>query len=51
MRLTLDKQNEFAREMLAQMGSELGDVLVEEILNADQSTRRASGSSASALRL
>ncbi len=38
MRLTLDKQNEFAREMLSQMGSELGDVLVEEILNADQST-------------
>ncbi len=38
MRLTLDKQNEFARELIAQMGSELGDTLVGEILNADQST-------------
>ena len=38
MRLTLDKQNEFAREMVAEMGAELGDTLVGEILNADQST-------------
>lgn len=38
MRLTLDKQNEFAKEMLVQMATELGDVLVGEILNADQST-------------
>jgi pyruvate-ferredoxin/flavodoxin oxidoreductase len=38
MRLTLDKQNEFARELVAQMGSELGDVMAGEILNADQST-------------
>jgi pyruvate-ferredoxin/flavodoxin oxidoreductase len=37
MRLTLDKQNEFAREIVAGMGSELGDNLVSEILNADQS--------------
>ena len=36
MRLTLDKQNEFARELLATMGSELGDSLVAEILEADQ---------------
>ena len=38
MRLTLDKQNEFARELLAAMGAELGDDLVGEILNADQTT-------------
>ncbi len=38
MRLTLDKQNEFAREMLTEMGAELGDTLVADILNADQST-------------
>ena len=37
MRLTLDKQNEFAREMLAEIGAEVGDTLVDEILNADQS--------------
>jgi pyruvate-ferredoxin/flavodoxin oxidoreductase len=36
MRLTLDKQNEFARELLASMGAELGDTLVKEILEADQ---------------
>lgn len=36
MRLTLDKQNEFARELIASMGAELGDTLVAEILNADQ---------------
>ena len=38
MRLTLDKQNEFARELLTSMGAELGDSLVSEILNADQTT-------------
>ncbi|MBA4376680.1 MAG: pyruvate:ferredoxin (flavodoxin) oxidoreductase [Anaerolinea sp.] len=38
MRLTLDKQNEFAREMLSGMGAELGDILISEIFNADQST-------------
>jgi len=37
MRLTLDKQNEFAREIIAGMGGELGDELVSGILNADQS--------------
>ena len=36
MRLTLDKQNEFARELLPTMAAELGDTLVSEILNADQ---------------
>ena len=37
MRLTLDKQNEFAREVVATMGGELGDDFVASILNADQS--------------
>ena len=37
MRLTLDKQNEFARELLSTMGAELGDSFVSEVLNADQS--------------
>ncbi len=36
MRLTIDKHTEFARELLAQLGSELGDKLVGEILEADQ---------------
>ncbi|MHC1740216.1 MAG: pyruvate:ferredoxin (flavodoxin) oxidoreductase [Anaerolineaceae bacterium] len=38
MRLTLDKQNEFAREVVATLGGEVGDDLVASILNADQST-------------
>jgi pyruvate-ferredoxin/flavodoxin oxidoreductase len=38
MRLTLDKQNEFAREILGGMGGELGDDFVASILNADQTT-------------
>jgi pyruvate-ferredoxin/flavodoxin oxidoreductase len=38
MRLTLDKQNEFAREIVAGMGGEMGDELVAAILNADQKT-------------
>ncbi|MGC8856121.1 MAG: pyruvate:ferredoxin (flavodoxin) oxidoreductase [Anaerolineae bacterium] len=38
MRLTLDKQNEFARELLPLFESELGTELVNAILNADQST-------------
>ena len=38
MRLTLDKQNEFAGELLQAMASELGDTLVSEILKADQSS-------------
>ncbi len=37
MRLTLDQQNVFARDMLSKMAGELGGKLVEEILNADQS--------------
>lgn len=38
MRLTLDKQNEFAREILSGMGGELGDDFVASILNADQTS-------------
>ncbi|MCW5850176.1 MAG: pyruvate:ferredoxin (flavodoxin) oxidoreductase, partial [Anaerolineae bacterium] len=38
MRLTLDKQEEFAREMLPQVASLVGDELVSAILAADQST-------------
>jgi pyruvate-ferredoxin/flavodoxin oxidoreductase len=38
MRLTLDKQNEYARELLTSFASELGQALVDELLNADQST-------------
>jgi pyruvate-ferredoxin/flavodoxin oxidoreductase len=36
MRLTLDKQIEFARELLLQLASNVGETLVDEILNADQ---------------
>ncbi|HEX9012668.1 MAG TPA: thiamine pyrophosphate-dependent enzyme, partial [Anaerolineaceae bacterium] len=38
MRLTIDKQNEFAREMLPGFAAQLGDDLVAGLLNADQST-------------
>jgi pyruvate-ferredoxin/flavodoxin oxidoreductase len=38
MRLTLDKHNEYARELLPGFTSELGEELVEGLLNADQST-------------
>ncbi|MBI1792839.1 MAG: pyruvate:ferredoxin (flavodoxin) oxidoreductase [Chloroflexi bacterium] len=38
MRLTLDKQNEFARELLASFETELSAELVNAILRADQST-------------
>ncbi len=37
MRLTIDKQNEYARELLASFEAELSTELVEAILNADQS--------------
>ncbi len=36
-RMTLDKQNEFARELVQTLSSEIGDTLVKEILEADQS--------------
>ncbi len=38
MRLTVDKQNEYARELAAQFENELSTDLVNAILNADQST-------------
>jgi pyruvate-ferredoxin/flavodoxin oxidoreductase len=38
MRLTLDKQNEFAREMLPTFAGIVGEQLVTELLNADQSS-------------
>ena len=38
MRLAVDKQNEFARELLAKLGGTVGDDLVKGILEADQST-------------
>jgi pyruvate-ferredoxin/flavodoxin oxidoreductase len=38
MRLTLDKQNEYARELITSLENELGKEFVAAILNADQST-------------
>ncbi|NLF51643.1 MAG: pyruvate:ferredoxin (flavodoxin) oxidoreductase [Leptolinea sp.] len=38
MRLTIDKQNEFACELLPKFASVLGDSLVNDLLNADQAT-------------
>jgi pyruvate-ferredoxin/flavodoxin oxidoreductase len=38
MRLAVDKQNEYARELIARLSSAIGDTLAQAILNADQST-------------
>jgi pyruvate-ferredoxin/flavodoxin oxidoreductase len=38
MRLTLDKENEYARELLPVFTSQLGDELVSGLLNADQTS-------------
>ena len=38
MRLALDKQADYARELVARLASHLGDSLVKEVLNADQSS-------------
>ena len=38
MRLTIDKQNEYATELLPQFADTIGQDLVDGILNADQST-------------
>ena len=38
MRLTIDKQNQMAKELLAVLKDSLGDELVDGLLNADQST-------------
>ncbi|HSB01119.1 MAG TPA: pyruvate:ferredoxin (flavodoxin) oxidoreductase, partial [Anaerolineales bacterium] len=43
MRLTLDKQNEYARELIASFENELGKELVAGILNADQSNEAGIG--------
>ncbi|CAG1001218.1 pyruvate-ferredoxin/flavodoxin oxidoreductase [Anaerolineales bacterium] len=43
MRLTIDKQNEYARELLSQFEKELGADLVKAILNADQSAEAGIG--------
>ncbi len=37
MRLTLDKQNEFAKELVGKLSKTIGEELAEELLNADQS--------------
>jgi pyruvate-ferredoxin/flavodoxin oxidoreductase len=37
MRIALDKQNDYAKELLASLRDQLNDELVEAILNADQS--------------
>ena len=41
MRLTMDKQSEFARELLTKLGGVVGDELVKAILDADQTTDAA----------
>jgi pyruvate-ferredoxin/flavodoxin oxidoreductase len=38
IRLTLDKQGEYARELLPKMAGSVGEQLVDELLKADQST-------------
>jgi pyruvate-ferredoxin/flavodoxin oxidoreductase len=38
MRLTIDKQSEYARELLPQLATEIGETLVNDLLKADQST-------------
>ena len=38
MRLTIDKQLEYARELLHQLAGHVGESLVDELLKADQST-------------
>jgi pyruvate-ferredoxin/flavodoxin oxidoreductase len=37
MRLAIDKQNEYARELLVRLSGQIGQVLVDALLNADQS--------------
>jgi len=40
MRLSIDKQKEYATELITQLKSELGEFLVDEILHSDQSTEK-----------
>ncbi len=37
MRLTLDKQNEYARELVEQLADQIGETLAKDLLTADQS--------------
>ena len=41
MRLAISKQTEFARELIAKLSSQIGENLVKELLNADQSSETA----------
>ena len=38
MRLAVDKQNEYARELVWRLGFAIGEELAQAILNADQKT-------------
>jgi len=40
MRLTIDKQNEFAQELLKKLAGKIGGTLVDELLTADQSDEK-----------
>src|SRR5512135_775273 len=40
MRLTIDKQNEFARELVNRLRGTIGDALADELLKADQSNEQ-----------
>ncbi|NMC29316.1 MAG: pyruvate:ferredoxin (flavodoxin) oxidoreductase [Pelolinea sp.] len=40
MRLTIDKQNEFAKELLKKLSAKVGGTLVDELLNADQNDEK-----------
>jgi pyruvate-ferredoxin/flavodoxin oxidoreductase len=40
MRLTIDKQNEFARELVNRMRGTIGETLADELLRADQSNEQ-----------
>ena len=39
MRLAMDKQADYARQLVTQLAAQLGESLVNEILSRDQSTR------------
>jgi len=39
-RLAIDKQNEYARELVARLASHLGDELAQAVLKADQTTEQ-----------
>jgi pyruvate-ferredoxin/flavodoxin oxidoreductase len=40
MRLTIDKQNEFARELVKRLSGSIGETLADELLKADQSNEQ-----------